>query len=174
MKPSSFFHHCPRCGAKQINAPEGLVFVCAECGFTLHFSSAIGTATFIERDDGCVLFIRRAKEPAKGKLAPPGGFVDIGETAEQGMRREIREEVGLEVADVRYLCSHMNRYVYKDVAYPVLDLFFVARALTPENARALDDVAGLIWLQPDAVAMEEIAFPSMRAALALWLEQRRA
>ena len=173
MRPSQHFHHCPRCGARQANPPAGDVFTCDACGFTLYFSSANATAAFIQHDDGKVLFIRRAKEPAKGKLAPPGGFIDVGETAEQGVRREIREEVGLEITDIQFLCSQPNSYLYQDVAYPVLDFFFTARAIAPERARALDDVTGFCWLEPEQVSPDDIAFPSMRAALAFWLERRR-
>src|SRR5712671_6399009 len=135
MLPRQFFHHCPRCGAKQAAPPPNDVFACTACGFTLYFSAANATAAFIQRDDGRTLFIRRAKEPAKGRLAPPGGFIDAGETAEDALRREIREEVGLELMDISFLCSQPNSYLYKDVTYPVLDFFFTARAIAAENAR---------------------------------------
>ncbi len=84
-----------------------------------------------------MLLIRRAKEPAKGKLAPPGGFIDVGETAEQGVRREVREEVGIELDHIHFLCSQPNQYFYKEVTYPVLDFFFTARALNADGAAAL-------------------------------------
>lgn len=167
MKPSEHFHFCPRCGLKQAAPPPGNSFACAACGFTFFFSAANATAAFVCRVDGKVLFIRRAKEPAKGKLAPPGGFVDIGETAEAAVRREIREEVGLELTDIRFLCSHPNQYFYRDVTYPVLDFFFTARPVAAENATALDDVESLCWLDPAEVSLDEIAFASMRAALEL-------
>lgn len=173
MRPSQFFHHCPRCGVRQTSLPVSNVFTCDACSFTLYFSSANATSAFIQRDDGKVLFIRRAKEPAKGRLAPPGGFIDVGETAEQGVRREIREEVGLELVDLQFLCSQPNSYFYKDVTYPVLDFFFTARAVAADSARALDDVASFCWLEPEQVSADDIAFPSMRAALAFWVEKRR-
>lgn len=172
MRPSQYFHHCPRCGLKQANPPAGNVFVCTGCDFTLHFSAANAAAVFVERDDRRVLFIRRAKEPAQGKLAPPGGFVDIAETVEQALRREVREEVGLELTDVRFICSQPNSYLYKGVAYPVLDFFFSARALAAERAQALEDVESFCWLEAERVAPDDIAFPSMRSALAAWLSQR--
>ena len=167
MKPSQFFHHCPRCGAAQAAPPPGNVFACVTCGFTLYFSAANAVAAFVRRADGRALFIRRGKEPAKGKLAPPGGFVDLGETAEEAVRREMREEVGLELDNLAFLCSQPNAYHYKDVTYPVLDFFFTARAVASDQARALEDVESFCWLEPAGVNPDEIAFPSMRAALAL-------
>jgi len=169
VKPASFFHYCPRCGTKHVKPPGSAVFTCAACDFTLHFSAANGTAAFVQRDDGCVLFIVRAREPAKGKLAPPGGFIDIGETAEEGVRREVREEVGLELTDVTYLCSAPNSYHYREVTYPVLDLFFVARAVSSTTVIASDEVVTLRWLRPEEVAPEELAFPSMQHAWREWL-----
>jgi ADP-ribose pyrophosphatase YjhB (NUDIX family) len=169
MKPSDHFHHCPRCGLKQPGPPDGSVFTCAECQFTLHFSAANAAAVFVERDDGRVLLIRRAKDPGRGLLAPAGGFIDIGETAEIAVGREVREEVGLELDDVRFVCSQPNSYLFKDVTYPVLDLFFTARAIDADRAQALEDVDSLCWLEPERVDPEDLAFPSMKAAFAVWL-----
>jgi ADP-ribose pyrophosphatase YjhB (NUDIX family) len=169
MKPSDYFHHCPRCGLKQPRVPDGNVFGCGGCHFTLHFSASNAAAVFVERDDRRVLFIRRAKDPGKGRLAPPGGFIDIGETAEIAVRREVREEVGLELDDVRFVCSQPNFYLFRDVTYPVLDLFFAARATDADRAQALEDVESLCWLEPERMDPEDLAFPSMKAAWAVWL-----
>ena len=53
--------------------------------------------TVIEYPDGTIVLIERANDPFKGKLALPGGFVEIGETVETAAVREAREETGLEV-----------------------------------------------------------------------------
>ena len=164
MNPSRFFHHCPRCGTKQPAPPAGNMFVCAGCGFRYFFNAAAAAAAFIRRRDGRWLFIRRAKDPGKGMLAPAGRFIDIGEAAETAVRREIREEVGLRLEDVRFLCSHPNSYLYGDVTYPTLDLFFVAKALEGDEARALDDVQGFVWAAMGDIAPEQLAFMSMQAA----------
>jgi ADP-ribose pyrophosphatase YjhB (NUDIX family) len=143
--------------------------VCAGCGFSLYLSTTCAAAGFLARPDGRVLFIRRAHEPAKGKLAIPGGFVDEGETAETGLRREFREEVGIEPDGLRYLCSHPNAYHFKGVTYPVLDFFFIARASGDEQPVALDGVAGCWWLDPAQVDPAELAFPSLVYALQQYL-----
>jgi ADP-ribose pyrophosphatase YjhB (NUDIX family) len=166
MSPRDFFHHCPRCGVRQAAPPAANVLDCAACGFRLFFNAACAVVAFIRDDAGRWLFIRRAREPAAGKLAPPGGFIDIGERAEEALHREIREEVGLALTDVAFLSSEVNHYLHRDVTYPVLDLCFTARAAEPSAARALDEVAGLAWLTPGEVAPDELAFSSMRAAWA--------
>jgi ADP-ribose pyrophosphatase YjhB (NUDIX family) len=173
MSPSQFFHHCPRCGAKQASLPPANVLRCPGCGFHLYFNPTVSVSAFIERDDGRALFIQRAKEPAKGRLAPPGGFVDFDETAEVALRREVREEVGLELADIRFLCTATNRYVYREVTYPVLDLYFVARAVDPERAAALDGVESVRWLGPLEARAEDMAFLPTMVALQAYQATRR-
>ncbi|MGI8725504.1 MAG: NUDIX domain-containing protein [Methyloceanibacter sp.] len=61
---------------------------------------ALTTDCVIFDDQGRVLLIRRGHDPFKGAYALPGGFVDIGETVEEACRREVREEVGMEVGDL--------------------------------------------------------------------------
>jgi ADP-ribose pyrophosphatase YjhB (NUDIX family) len=168
MRPVEHFHFCPRCGGART---EGVVepFKCGSCGFVYYFNPTVAAAALLVDSHGRALFIRRAREPAKGKLAMPGGFIDAGERAEDGLRREIREEVNLELASIEYLCSQLNSYHFGDVTYPVLDLFFVAKAVSSENAAALDAVESYAWLEPARVDLEELAFPSMREALEVYL-----
>ncbi len=52
---------------------------------------------------GYVLLIRRKYDPFKGAFALPGGFIDVGETVENGCRRELKEETGLEVGALRII-----------------------------------------------------------------------
>lgn len=52
-------------------------------------------------DGNRVLLIRRGQEPLKGQWSLPGGALELGETLEAGIRREVREETGLEVEAVR-------------------------------------------------------------------------
>ncbi len=145
---------------------------CGGCGFTFYFNTTCATAALLVRPDGQALFIRRAKDPAKDKLAMPGGFIDEGETAEEGVRREFVEEVGFAPESIHFLCSHPNTYFYKAVTYPVLDFFFVARASGGEVPEALDGVASVHWLDPLTIDPAEIAFPSMRYALEIYRQRR--
>lgn len=166
--------YCGRCGEAAAGTPVDAAgpFRCVACGFTLFFNSASAVAAVIRRPDGRALFIRRAKDPGKGQLGMPGGFVDPGENGEQALVREVREEVGLELQDVRYLSSHANRYFYAGVTYHTLDLFYTGRVDEPDRAAALDAVEAIAWLDPLTVPLEAIAFDSMRAALGV-LRARR-
>lgn len=168
MEPRKLFQFCPNCGERRSDAPGACPFHCESCDFVYYFNPAIAAAAFVIGPDGRALFIRRAKEPAKGKLAIPGGFVDIGETAEEALHREIREEVNLDPVSTEYLGSYPNEYHYRGVTYPVLDFFFVVHVIATQRAAALDDVESLSWLEPTEVNPEEIAFESIRGALRLY------
>ncbi len=171
MDPAACFNYCPRCG----RAVDGVVgarpFRCGGCGFVYFFNAAVSVAVIIldAADRRRSLFIRRAHEPGKGKLAFAGGFVDPGETVEAAAHREVREEVGLTLTDVTWLGSFPNDYRYLDLVYPVADLFFVGRTTRPDEAAVLDGVASLAWLDPAEVDPGDVAFPSMRAALAKYV-----
>jgi 8-oxo-dGTP diphosphatase len=62
---------------------------------------ALTTDCVIFDGKGRVLLIRRGNPPFEGAYALPGGFVDIGERVEDACRREVREEVGIKVGDLR-------------------------------------------------------------------------
>jgi ADP-ribose pyrophosphatase YjhB (NUDIX family) len=162
------FNRCPQCGVPDNNDRKSKAFTCKACGFVLYVNVGSAFAGLISDDDGRLLVIKRAKEPSKGLLAFPGGFADPGETAEDGLRREIREEVGLQVKIVGYLCSHPNLYEYRGIAYQTLDLFYVCSIVSPEDVRLTlqaSEIAGSEWRDPKSIELEELAFPSLRWAL---------
>jgi len=155
---------CPRCGAGPMRqAPPHLV-VCPSCDLHLYQNASAASAAILVDPQERVLLIRRAREPARGKLAFPGGFIDNGESVEAGLRREVREEIGLELPTITFLLSHPNTYSYRDVLYHTIDLFFVARVPDFSPARPLDAVAELVALPVDEVRADDLAFVSMSAA----------
>lgn len=166
MQPVECFRHCPRCGAERPAEHVGQnPLTCPACGFTYFFNPTVAAAAFVFDGHGRAVFIQRDREPAKGKLAVPGGFIDSGETAEDALRREVREEVNLAIEQIEFLCSLPNLYHYKDVSYPVCDLVFTAIAVNAAETEALDGVAGFEWLAPRDVDPDAIAFPSIRHGL---------
>lgn len=150
---------------------DAIRFLCAACGFVYYFNVAVSASAIVVGDDGQVLFIRRAREPGKDKLALPGGFVDRGESAEHAALRELREEAGVALEAVEFLASFPNLYVYRGVEYPVVDLFFTG-AVSTREASPLEDVTEVLWAAPDALREEDLAFPSHSRALRELLRRR--
>lgn len=166
------FRFCPRCGADSVTRRPPHLVVCAACDLHL-YQNASSAAGIILLDAGDrALLIRRAHEPGRGKLGLPGGFIDNDESIEAGLRREVREEVGLELGDIDYLVSHPNSYPYGGVIYQTIDLFFVATVVDFAAARPLDAVAELV-IQPVAdVRPTDFAFESMQVAWRALLARR--
>jgi tRNA (cytidine/uridine-2'-O-)-methyltransferase len=128
----------------------------------------------VEDADGRILLLRRANEPSKGKLGLPGGFVDVGETVEEAVRREAREETGLELQAPRFLGGWPNLYEWRGISYPVVDLYFTARARTGSTADARHEVEECLWLRPAEIDPATLAFPTTRSALARFRSLRDA
>jgi NADH pyrophosphatase NudC (nudix superfamily) len=175
LEAKDLFQFCACCGAPRGAATTAGTnpYRCGSCGFTYYFNTASAVAVLIEDAEGRVLFIRRGREPAKGKLAMAGGFTDAGETGEEATRREIREELGLELATITYVGSWPNVYHAGGFVVHVLDIFYRAHLATTDMTLDADEVSGAEWLDPALVDPTDIAFPSMRQALAAYLAQGR-
>ena len=158
------YRFCPRCGAAAAKPPEHPVFTCPACGFVLFFNPSIAAAALIFNPEGKILVVRRAKDPGRGKLAFPGGFIDAEETAEQAVRREVREEVGMELDRIEYLGSFPNRYPYRGVTYIVLDFFFLAWTREAGKIAAPGEVQALYWTDPGSIRSDDLAFTSLQQA----------
>ena len=164
LPPAAAFRYCPRCGNGPAASGGEPVFSCAGCGFLYHFNPAVAAGVIAEDPEGRVLLIRRAKDPGRGLLGVPGGFVDIGEAAEAAVHREALEETGVEVGELRFLGSWPNVYEWRGVAYPVLDLYFTGRARDGSTASARHEVDEVLWLRPGEIDAAALAFPTARAA----------
>lgn len=160
---------CPQCGGVRLSWPSRKQFSCDDCGFLLYLNVAAAVAVIIECR-GRLLFGVRKHEPARGMLDLPGGFVDPDETAEEALRRELREELQIDVPNPHYLFSFPNRYLYRGIEYDTLDLIFLVRFDTPPAITAGDDLESVLWLSRDAIDFGRIGFPSLQHAVRRYLE----
>jgi ADP-ribose pyrophosphatase YjhB (NUDIX family) len=140
-------------------------FSCASCNLHYFFNPAVSAGAFIFDKNQKALFVQRSHEPAKDKLGLPGGFVNMDETIEDALRREIREEVNLEVGELNYLGSWPNHYLYREITYIVADLYFYTHAIDIEKIAALDGVARCLWKDLLDINENELAFPPLKKAL---------
>lgn len=171
MDPRTLFHFCPRCGKPSLTLDQKHAIRCRACGFLFFFNAATAVGAFIPDPQGRLLFLRRAKDPARGKLGIPGGFLDPGEAVEPALIREVHEEVNLQVNQMRYLCSGPNAYLYQGVTYLTADLYFICTVHDFSPLQAREEVASYEFLLPNQVNLDEIAFPSMRFAMGEYRKQ---
>ena len=155
------WRYCPRCGAELRSEPDHLG--CPSCGGQYWASSTPGVQGILERD-GRVLLARRGREPRLGHWDLPGGFLQESEVPEDGLRREFREETGLEIEPVRLLRIDIEpydgRYVFS-VSWLVRDLD------SRREPGAADDVAEVRWFGREELPAE-MAFPGQVDVLREW------
>ena len=131
---------------------------CPACGSEYCANSAPAVQGVLERD-GRVLLAKRAIEPRLGYWDLPGGFLEEGEEPLDGLRREFREETGLEVEPVEWLGAFLDPYNH----YFVLGLTWVVHA--DGEPRAADDVAELRLVRARrAAGRDGVREPGARAA----------
>jgi NAD+ diphosphatase len=166
------FRFCPRCGLASETVGMN-PFRCPGCEFTYFFSPCVAVAGIIADEQGRVLFLRRQREPSKGKLGIPGGFVDAGESVEVALKREVLEEMNLHVRRMDYLASFPNSYSYKGTILPVTDIFFTCVVETLDTIAAeRSEVASWKFCHPTEATLGEMAFESNRRAVELFLRQQ--
>jgi 8-oxo-dGTP diphosphatase len=94
---------------------------------------------------GRVLLIRRKGEPFKGAFALPGGFVEIGETVEAACRREVREEAGVRVGELRLVGVYSDPG--RDPRGHTVSVAFLASLPDTPDPKAGSDAAAAEWIK---------------------------
>ncbi len=167
--PNSHLTFCPACGVRGLRFVEKQ-FLCPTCHMTLFFNPGTAVAALIKNPKGELLVVTRAHDPKKGAWDLPGGFVDPGETAEQALVREIREELGATLENLSYLFSSANAsYPYKGITYQTTDLAFEATIARPETIRAADDVHETLWIAPENMDIAQFGFTSIQQIVTRYL-----
>lgn len=160
------FRFCPadgtRLGEPRASGGAG----CPRCGRSWYRNSAPAVGAAIV-EEGRALVTVRALEPEKGKVDVPGGFLEVGEHPVDGLKREVREELGVEV-EVEERPVLLAPHTYGQDGIWVLAIGFLARIVRGEPS-ATDDVAQTRWISADEVDDTEFAWEHdrgfIRAAL---------
>ena len=167
--PLSQFLYCPECGTSHFEIHNEKSKKCTDCGFVYYFNPSSATVALILNDNNELLVCRRAKEPAKGTLDLPGGFIDMNETGEEGVAREVLEETNLKVKEATYLFSLPNIYIYSGFPVHTLDMFFRCTVENTEHFSARDDVSDSFFVPLSKINPEEFGLGSIRQGLKKFL-----
>jgi ADP-ribose pyrophosphatase YjhB (NUDIX family) len=157
--------HCSYCG---VVFGEGLAWprTCAGCT-NISYQNPLPVAVALLPVDGGLLCIRRDIEPARGKVALPGGFLDVGETWQEGCVRELREETGIVVAADEIVLFQALSAVRQNV----LVLFGLAKPRSSAELPAFapnDEISERLVL-PGPI---ELAFPLHTQVMKEYFERR--
>lgn len=169
--PFSQFGYCPKCGSEHFEIHNEKSKRCASCGFVYYFNPSSATVALIVNEQDELLVCRRAKEPAKGTLDLPGGFIDMGETGEEGVAREVLEETGMTVTRAEYLFSLPNIYIYSGFPVHTLDMFFRCTVADTRHVKAMDDAAEAFFLPLREIRPEEFGLGSIRKGVQMFLSE---
>jgi ADP-ribose pyrophosphatase YjhB (NUDIX family) len=169
VKRRGCMKYCSLCGSKLTKCiPVGDDRdreVCNDCGHIHYQNPKVVTGCLVEQD-GKILLCQRAIEPRYGLWTLPAGFMENGETVEEGAARETREEA---MADVEVIglytlfsLTHINQ-IY---------MLFRARFKSPEFAPGPESLDVKLVSEAE-IPWDEIAFPVIEETLRLYFEDRK-
>lgn len=157
---------CGRCAAPTEQASGERAMRCPSCGLMAFPRLAPAMIVLIERDDGRVLLARNVSFPM-AMYSCLAGFVEPGETLEEAVRREVKEEVGVDVDGITYWGSQPWPFPHS------LMLGFVARYAGGEICCAADEIADARWFAHDELPAVPPPISIARRLIDDWLARAR-
>lgn len=164
------WNYCGTCGRTLIVAHDGQSEKphCPDCRRFFYLNPVPAACCFVSRAPGEVLFARRAVEPCKGGWTLPGGFIELGESAEDAVLRELHEETNLRASHAQLLGVSSRQ---SPISGAVMVLGYV-----------IDDWEGEADMRPDSDASDleflappdwpSLAFSVHRELLALYARHK--
>jgi len=131
---------CGACGKPMSRAPGERAMKCA-CGHIAYPRISPAMMVLVKRGRA-ILLARNVAVPAGGRMSALAGFLEPGESIEDAIHREVREEVGLEVKDLRYFASQSWPYPHS------LMIAFTAQYAGGDLKLAPDEIAEARWFGP--------------------------
>ena len=167
------FKYCPVCGSSHFEINNVKSKKCKDCNFSYYLNASSATVALILNEKDELLVVRRKNDPGKDMLDLPGGFIDMDETGEEGVAREVKEETGLDAIEVTYQFSYPNTYLYSDFLVHTLDMFFKLKVKDLSHIEAMDDAAAYYWIPKSDIHLEDFAFDSIKNGLKRFLSNGR-
>jgi NAD+ diphosphatase len=156
--------YCPNCGKESLNWDGEKKWSCPNCDFRL-YNNVAGAVAVVIRYNNEIYLTRRNRDPKKGKLDLAGGFVDPRESAEETCKRELFEELQLDIdiSNLKYLTSLPNIYQYKEIDYNTIDLFYEYNVTEKfEVNLEVSEISEAVWIPLKELDLEDLAFDSQK------------
>lgn len=128
--------YCPSCGQASLTRSDAKAFRCEHCQFTYFHNTASAVLAVICCGDE-VLVAERGRNPSKGMLDFPGGFVDYDESLEQALYRELQEELAFSLAILTISARHPTpTFTVVSSTKPVMP-FFISHWIASQKCKQM-------------------------------------
>lgn len=166
MKSLPNYKYCPKCaGSLEFIIPneyeEHKQLVCSECGFVFYQNSKPTAGAIIVDKNDNILLAKRAYKPKAGYWDVPGGFLEYGEDPEEAVKREIREELNVEIEITQLVGVYSDYYSLTEVE--LVCIYYTAK-ITSGTPTPSSDIADCEWFHYDKLP-KEFAFKNNVEAL---------
>lgn len=165
------YNFCPKCGSRLIKKSdlEGFLrLICSKCNF-IFYQNSKPTATAVIIDNNNVLLAKRKYEPKKDFWNLPGGFLEYGEDPIKGVKREIKEELCVNIKVLDILGIFIDKYPYfKDNLY-TLNIIYLTKIIQG-TLKPCSDTKELKWFAYNKLP-KKIAFKNDKQGLNTWIKK---
>ena len=118
--------HCFRCGG--VLSKKSLeYFDCKKCKYRHYMNPVPSNSLILENEKGEILLVKRKFNPKKNFWDLPGGFIKLKETLEESVKREVKEELGINVKKMTYLGSYTDKYLYQGIKWNIIAFSFYTK-----------------------------------------------
>lgn len=162
--------YCPNDASVLIYAEDEKVLTCSKCGLKLFQNSKPTVSAVISDDQNRVLLAKRKSECRNGLWGAPGGFLENGEELIDGLKREVREEVGVEVEVLGLVFCMVEDEPYPKSSFEnshVINFQFKCKVISGEP-KSLHETSEVRWFSKDEIPWDQIAFPGVKGALRIF------
>ena len=162
------FSYCPKCGQKYNNKTNQYEYKCTSCKFILYNNpKPVVNGIILRPADNAFLLIQRAKAPFKNYWGLPGGFVSYNEDPGVALRRELKEELGVESQVQKILGTFNEIYLNKgrkEEIYSTVTIVYLTRLLSKKNMIFSGEVGQADFFIIDSIP-KNIAFKNQKKFL---------
>lgn len=104
-------------------------------------------------------------------LDVPGGFVEEKESFEESVRREAKEEIGVEIKNLKYLGSYPGKYYFQDEYFPVLGVAFEGQ-INHRKIKTSSEAQKIVFIPKKEIEIKKIYSKDVRLALKDYLRKK--
>lgn len=157
------FKFCPKCAAPLLRQTP-ILLTCSACYLHYYVNPRTTNAIILQNSKNQLLLTKRKFDPHAGKYDLPGGFIDINESVEESVIRELGEELEIVMSkdDIKYLGSCTDTYEFKGLTYYTIGMVFKTLVKDDIILTPSDDVESTLWVPVDHIPYDEIAFEGVK------------